>query len=232
MDKALTSSKLHCLCPQDGFILEQLQGEFPAAYLLLHPFLQPRTLPLASFTPEHYPSRSQIVADCQPVSWQSVVAGLGLPDIAAIDIALGTLSLSLRQEFCRDDYAQQLVQYCEQQGLIPPDNGYLPDICYASWLDMLAGDNDHLWCGDEFGEDCLPITLDELSGDGDTLAPYPHARFFSADGEVMLCTHWDRYYSLLAGTPDRLQPFTRFEGFYCQPDTYVRWSRPSLHAGA
>lgn len=232
MNKQLASSKQHCLCPQNGFILEQLQGEFSAAYLLLHPFLQPRTLPLASFIPDHYPSRSQIVADCLPVSWQSVVAGSGLPNIAAVDIALNTLSLSLRQEFCRDDYAQQLTRYCEQQGLIPPDKGYLPDVCYTPWLQILAGDSKQLWCCDEFGDDCLSKSVAELCGDGDTLAPYSHARFFSADGEVMLCTHWDGYYSLLAGTRDRLQPFTRFEGFYCQPDTRVRWSRPSLRAGA
>ncbi|SCK04849.1 DUF2711 family protein [Vogesella sp. LIG4] len=230
MGKTLMVSKPSCIAPQDGYILEQLREQFAAAYVLLHPFLRPHALPLSRFTPDSYPDRSEIVADCQPVNWQSVASATGLPDIAAIDIALCTQSHSLRQQLCRDDYAQQLAQYCEGHGLVPPDKGELPEIWQDQLLLLLAGNSDSVWYGDEFGDHCQLLSLARLGSDHQ--APHSHPRFFSPDGELMLSTHWDSYYSLVAGSPERLRPFTCFEGFYCQPDTRVRWSLPPKSAGA
>ncbi|GGX81537.1 DUF2711 family protein [Vogesella alkaliphila] len=219
MPANVLADKLACFCPQDGYVLTELGGQFSAAYVLLPPFLRPQTLPATRFTPEHYPSREEIVADCHPVSWQSVVTLTGLPDIAAVDLALRTRSLSLRQDLCREDFALQLDQACEQNGLIPPSAGELPDLWHDDWLALLARDKGWLWYGNEFGDACqrMPLT--------DPMNSHIHARYFSADGSIMLCSHWDSHYSLVCGDREHLLPFSRYEGFYCQPDTMVRWSR-------
>jgi hypothetical protein len=223
-ERILPAPDTFAVGPTDGKILEFYAGVFEAAYVLLHPFIRAVLIEKEKFKPSTYPTRSSIVKNCEPFSWQDVAAKAGLPSIAAVDIGLRSMILGLRKDLSNQEYAGKVESLVELDGILPPAEGCFSDLLHdrvLAYIQTLG--HEWVWVGDEFGTERKLYWIEDLKGQDD---PPTRGRcnVFSPDKSILWTTHWNSHFSFLCSSKANLARLKDFEGFLCDPKTEVYWS--------
>ncbi|MCZ4281964.1 DUF2711 family protein [Kiloniella laminariae] len=219
--------ELYASCPVGGKVLEYYRGQFEAVFILLHPFMRPRTISPDLFYPDTWPKKKEIIADCEPCSWNEVLCACGLKSLSEVDTGLRTLIGALNPERSNSVYAEVIENYCDQNNLIPPEPGDLSVIIENLVFETLMKKLGYrwLWVGDEFGLERKLHKIEDVIKADEIIAP-PHARYFTHDHQFLIATHWDSHCTFLCSSRERLETFLqneKFEGFFCTENTEVYW---------
>jgi hypothetical protein len=209
---------MFCSTPNDGKIITAYADQFSQVWVVLSPFLRPQALPLERFKPETYPTRNEILADCEPVTWSEILRNTRFETLSEIDFALRTYYHGLMRP------SRNLVEVLEQAindlKLIPPDKGDLaPHNERSFFLRLKDLGHQHLLISDEFGEKTSREAIDSLLAD--EILP-SHAVISTEDGSILISSHWDSCCSFLCAK-EELDQFSDLEKFECTERTEVYW---------
>jgi len=138
--RVLPEADRFATCPNDGKVLDYYAGVFASVYVVLSPFMAPLSDAFVAMCdspdPEAGPDRIAIVAHCRPVPWCEVARESGLPDLAAVDIALRTQIGGLSAAFRNTDYAARLKRLYENDRLWPPIEGQHAELLQHTVLEL------------------------------------------------------------------------------------------------
>ena len=116
-ERMLPEPDLFAACPNEGNILKFYSGQFESVYVLLHPFIRATSMDKARFCPETYPSKTEILSTCVPVSWHEVVEMTNLSNINEVDIGLRTGIGGLKAEFSNKGFADAIADLEEKTNI-------------------------------------------------------------------------------------------------------------------
>jgi hypothetical protein len=224
-ERILPAPDLFATCPNEGNILDFYKGQFESVFVLLHPFLRTKSINKELFYPGSYPSKTEILEHCAPVSWREIVPLTGLPDVNAVDIGLRTGIGGLKSEYANKEYSVSIDRLEEATNIVRPGEGEIPELLQNRLFTVLQKINqDWLWVGDEFGTERKLVWIDDLKGEYQLPS---HGNLFTPDKSILLTTHWDSHFSFLCSshkTIEAILDIDRFEGFFCDESTEVYWS--------
>lgn len=228
MDRILPKPDKFASCPYQGKILSYYHGYFEAVFIVLHPFLKPRLDKIKYFKSDSgvendFPSDSQILSWCSPVTWTEFLEVSGIDNLQNLDGALRNSIFGLKDRKRFQSHTDALVSTLQTQDLIAPDEGdipciLLPRICQA--LQSLG--YKWAWLGDEFCTERKLKWIEEL----DIAEIYCHGCIFTPDHKILLVSHWDSHCTFLCSSKGKISQFVQeaeLEGFYCTPQTEVYW---------
>lgn len=211
-------------CPNDGRILEYYKGQFDSVFILLHPFLLPKTIDMSRFCPEKWPGKHEIIEGCEAVSWARVLELTSLDSLSDIDIGLRTCIGGVQGDLANRSYADILDKLTEESNVIHPMEGALPplleNLIYES-IKVLG--HEYLWVGDEWGTERKLHWIEDLIEKAEVLGS---RCVFSHDHRLLVTTHWDSHCSFLCSSKEIIEQIldvNKFEGFYCTEKTEVYW---------
>ncbi|WLR57354.1 DUF2711 family protein [Mesobacillus subterraneus] len=210
---------------EDESIKEFYKGVFEEVYIFFHPFIKPVSMDVARFYEDQIVNKSQLVQHCEKVSWNQFMHLSGLISYEEIDIGLRTRILGLKKEFQVKKLAKLIDSICEQHHLIPPDEGFLPDLIMNDLLGAIKKESyDWIWVGDEFCTERKLEYIDDLISQ-DTLGRH---NLFTHDQSILITTHWDSHFSMIcSNSKEKLKRIIQtcsLEGFYCEEETEIYWS--------
>lgn len=209
---------MFCNTPNEGKILTAYADHFSTVWVVLSPFLRPRALPLKLFYPATYPTRNEILADCEPVSWSEVLRVSRFQSLGEVDVALRSYFHGLIRP--NKHLVQVLEQTINEHGLIPPNEGDLAPHNERKFLLRLKElGHQYLLVSDEFGQKTSRESVDFLLAE-DILPS--HAVISTEDGSILIGSHWDSCCSFLC-TKKRTDGFEELEKFKCTEETEVYW---------
>jgi hypothetical protein len=211
------------VCPPDGAIPPFYEGVFEAAYVLLNPFLRPRS-PSVEILGDT--SADEVCRNCDPVQWSEVQRLLDLPSLAAIDVALRTNIGGLVRELADEELAARLKDGLRRHNLLPPVEGMFPELSLEPVLSFIQSLGPQwLWVGDEFCTERKLHWIDDLKPAGAKTSLY-RGNVFTPDRSMLWTVHWDSHFSLFCSTRENVERLRRhpaLEGFACGPTTEVYW---------
>jgi hypothetical protein len=135
------------VCPLDGAILPFYEGVFEAAFVLLNPFVRPKS---SAVDIQADISAQDLCSTCDPVPWSEVQRLIGLPSLAAVDIALRTNIGGLNSKVADQSLADQLNDGLRRLELHHPVEGQFPELSLETVLSFVQSlGHDWVWVGDE-----------------------------------------------------------------------------------
>jgi hypothetical protein len=222
--RVLPDPDTFAVCPTDGAILPFYAGVFEAAYVLLNPFLRPNSAASNVFAEV---SAQEFCRDFKPVRWSEVQRLLGLPSLAAIDIALRTNIGGLKQGLADQSLADQLNEGLIRHRLHHPSEGGFPELNLDAVLSFVQSlGHQWVWGGDELCTERKLHWIDDLKPSGAKREVF-HRSLFTPDKSVLWTVHWDSHFSLFCSTRENVERISRhpdLEGFVCGPTTEIYWS--------
>ncbi len=223
--RILPPSDKYASCPYDEKVLSYYEGQFEAVYVVLSPFIRPRSISLDRFNPESWPSKQDLVAGSEPVTWKQILSMVSLKSIAEIDIGLRSSISGLNKKYANEDFAECLHLIAESEQLILPSEGDISPLVENRMYEALKRIGEQwLWVGDEFCTERKLFWIDDLI-DGDEIPA--HGCVFTPDKSILVTTHWDSHFSFLCSSKSKIERILEhepFEGFYCAEETEVFWS--------
>jgi hypothetical protein len=221
--REIPTPEVFASCPNSGPILEYYLGHFEAVFVLLSPFFKPTRCDDKRVEEDDWGDKHQQVAECDPVSWQQVLALTNLKNIAQIDVGLRTTIGGLNKSHANETFSVQLKPLAEQ-GVFLPDEGEVSPFLENRLLKAIQqlGHN-WLWLGDELATERKLYWIEDLMVKELFYRP---GNVFTHDHSILLTTHWDSHCSFLCAdkpTIERILAFDYFEGFYCTEETQVYW---------
>ena len=224
--RTLPPGDVYATCPFDGSVKDYYANVFDAVYVALSPFIRPSRLAAERFCPERYPTKSELLASCDPVAWSEVVRLSGLPSLAAVDVALRTQIHGLRGELQNPGYAKQLESLYETGTIMPPGEGEHSPFLYAPVLTIFKDlGHEWVWVGDELCTERKLHWIQDLIDRPSEIKGL--ANMFTPDRSLLWSVHWDSHFSFICGSRFRLDEVRlseRVEGFWCEDETEVYWS--------
>ncbi|MDN7452317.1 DUF2711 family protein [Burkholderia cenocepacia] len=227
MTRTLPQTDIYATCPTEGIVLDYYAGVFEAVYVCFNPFIRPAKISPQRFCPEKYPTNTELLNLCQPVTWRETMTLAGLPSLAAVDRGLKTQILGVRTEFRHEGHAKKLAALYDEALVMPPTEGEQSPFLYEPVFSIFKElGHEWAWIGDEFCTERKLHWIDDLVA-ADPTPICGHANVFSLDKSVLWSVHWDSHYTFLCGSRTDLEHAKvaeRLEGFYCTPTTDVFWS--------
>lgn len=172
------------------------------------------------------------------VRWREICELVGLADHCALDQALRTTILGLREDLEDQASAGRLLSYCDQNAIFRPTEGRLQPVMQAKFIEMFRRARvPEVIVGDEFGDDERLVSLGELDGDEawdrrQDLLPWGIRRISAPDHSLFVWVHWDSFYTAIFATAERLEGCKLselFEGFWCSDETTTYWlTQPAI----
>ncbi|MEM7590280.1 MAG: DUF2711 family protein [Cyanobacteria bacterium P01_A01_bin.83] len=216
-------------CPYHGKILSYYGEQFEAVFIVLHPFLRPKSDKLKYFRPDlatqedHFPTDEQILSWCSPVTWAEFLKASGIDSLQNLDGALRNYISGLIDRKRFQSYTDALVATLQREDLVAPNEGDIPSILLPRICQVLqALDYKWAWLGDEFCTERKLKWIDDLN----TTKFYCHGCIFTPDRQILLVSHWDSHCTFLCSNEDNIAQLVKeaeLEGFYCTPKTEVYW---------
>jgi len=224
------SPDIYATYPYDGKVLSYYADVFPSVYIAFSPFIEPVSIPPELFQLTTYPDRMSIANNCKAVLWKDVAKRSGLPNVAAVDIALRTQIHALRPGFMNIDYANRLERFYETDGILAPTEGEHSALLHNKVLELFqALGHDWVWVGDDFCTERKLYWIDDLKeGIKDPISGPRHCNVFAPDKTLLWTVHWDSHFSFLCSSSETALKSAdveeKLEGFFCDPETEVYWS--------
>ena len=223
-DRVLPKPEQYASCPYDEKILEFYKGQFDSVFILLHPFVYPKSIDIERFCPEKWPSKWDIIKDCEAVSWERILELTDLRSLSEVDIGLRTSISGLKKEIANETYASCLNELTEKKNIIHPSEGELPPLLENRIYEAVKSlGHEWLWVGDEFGTERKLYWIDDLIEKDEIPS---HGCVFTHDHSLLVTTHWDSHSSFLCSSKEIIEQILSaddFEGFYCTENTEVYW---------
>lgn len=223
-ERVLPAPDLFAVCPLDGPILPFYEGVFEAAYVLLNPFLRPRS-PSVVFS--EIATAEELCRTCDPVPWSEVQRLLGFSSCAEIDVALRTNIHGLRPEFTDKPLAARLNDGLNSHHLLHPVEGMFPELSLELMLSFIQSlDQRWVWVGDDMCTERKLHWIDDLKPLNGTTQLH-RGSVFTPDKSILWTVHWDSHFSIFCSTRENVERLSRhqgLEGFVCEPATEVYWS--------
>jgi hypothetical protein len=210
--------------PVDGRILDYYKGQFDSVYILLHPFIHPKSIEIERFCPKFYPKKHEMIEGCEAVRWKKILELTNLNALSEIYIGLRTRIHSLREEYANETFASCLEELIDKHGIIPPSGDSLPELIENRIYEAirLLGYR-WLWIGDQFGTERKLHWIDDLTDKDDVPS---NGCIFTHDHSILITTALDQHYSFLCSSRkiiEQILDIDNFEGFYCTEKTEVSW---------
>ena len=224
-DRVLPSPDIYASCPYDGKILSYYREQFEAVYIVLHPFLRPKSVQIKyPKTEEEWFDDRQILQWFDPVSWTEFLHLSGIDSWQNLDGALRSYIFGILDVKRFQSHTDALICSLEKEKLLPPNEGEIPCTLMSEIRQGLHSlGYKWVWLGDEF---CTKRKLEWLD-DLETTEKIPcHGCMFTADHEVLLMSHWDSHCTFLCSSKEKINRFlaqVELEGFYCTRQTEVYW---------
>ena len=225
--------------PETIPILEWYKEVHDTAFCILHPFVRVEpgferlVQPDADLDVD--PTREQLRAVSEPVSWEEVCQLLGLDDVGLLNLFLrGWIGL-LREE---PSDSRQAWEVLRRHGLLDPVFGEFSPYQLDSFVFSIAGlGYDKMIVGDEFGDEAIEYRPCDLICSESPFVNPAHPTLYTPDRSLLYASVVDAHFTILAGprnVVERIVNDFRFEGFFCLPETKILWggrfSRPGeLH---
>ena len=223
-DRALPKPEQYASCPDGGKILEFYKGQFDSVFILLHPFIYPKSIDIERFCPEQWPGKREIIEGCEAVSWERVLELTGLENLSEIDVGLRTSISGLKTEIANEAYASTLCELTEKKNIIHPSEGDLSPLIENRIYEAIKSlGHGWLWVGDEFGTERKLHWIDDLIVEDEIPC---HGCVFTHDHSLLVTTHWDSHCSFLCSSKEIIEKILStddLEGFYCTENTEVYW---------
>ncbi|MFY1710764.1 DUF2711 family protein [Tritonibacter mobilis] len=206
-------------CPFEGSILTAYGGHFSNVHIVLHPFLRPNSISADQFRPETYPTKFQIVNDCEPVTWAEVVEQSDFDNIGQLDVALRCSISGIVKSKHRKDLVELLQETTERLGIVQPSEGDIaPHVELEIWNGLKKAGFQTVKIADEFGDLIEEHTIDGLF-EKDCIPP--HGIIFSEDLDFHIASHWDSHCTFMAlNIPVDV---SKLEKFKCNEHTEIYW---------
>ena len=223
-ERVLPEPDKYASWPNEGKILEYYRGQFESVYIVLHPFLLPKSIDMERFCPDNWPSKHEIIEGCEAVSWAKVLELTNLNKLSEIDIGLRTSDGGLHEHLENKAFAEILYKLTDEKNIIHAQEGVLPPLLENRIYEAVkALGQDWLWVGDEFGTERKLHWIDDLIEKDEVPG---HGCVFSHDHSLLVTTHWDSHCSFLCSSKEIIElilAVEKFEGFYCTEKTKVYW---------
>ena len=224
-DRVLPSPDIYASCPDDGKILSYYSEQFEVVYIVLHPFLRPKSDRIEYLkTKEDWFSDSQILQWFDPVGWTEFLHLSGIDNWQNLDGALRNyiFGISDRERF--QSYTDALIYTLERENLFPPYEGEIPCVLMSKIRRGLHSlGYKWVWLGDEFCTERKLEWIDDL----ETTEKIPcHGCIFTPDHKILMISHWDSHCTFFCSSREKISTFlaqAKLEGFYCTPQTEVYW---------
>ncbi|MDM0039671.1 DUF2711 family protein [Variovorax sp. J22G21] len=218
----------YAVCPMDGPVLAFYEGEFEAAYVLLNPFLRPKSTTFeVTASALDGMSVDELCRAFEAVRWSEVRDLCGFPSIASIDVALRTMIGGLGKEHADKELADVLANSLKRHGLLPPVEGMFPALVQEPLLSFVQSlEQDWLWVGDEFCTERKLCWIDDLKLATANMT-LVRGSVFTPDKAALWTVHWDSHFTLFCSSSLNVQRLARhpvLEGFVCAPETEIYWS--------
>ncbi|WP_243614737.1 DUF2711 family protein [Shimia aestuarii] len=199
--------------------MKAYDGHFSNARIVLHPFLRPNSISVDQFRPETYPTKFQIVNDCQPVSWMEVVEQSDFDNIGQLDVALRCSISGIVKSKHREDLVELLQETTEKLSLVQPSEGEIaPHVELEVWKRLKKAGIHKVKVADEFGDLIEVHTIDGLF-EKDCIPL--HGIIFNENLDFHIASHWDSHCTFIAFKTQI--DFSRLESFECNERTQVYW---------
>lgn len=218
----------YAVCPpSDKPIKEYYDGVFEEIFIFFHPFIKPKTLEYQLFKPSTYPTKNDIIENCEAITWEQILKITGIDSFRRLDIGLRTLISGLKPKFANKDVAKVIESVCVEKRIVPPTEGFFPEFLMNVILQQIIREgHEWIWCGDEFSTERKLEYIDDLIADNNAFRN-EHINLFTNDNKILITTHWDSHFSMLCsdkGTVNRIVKSCNLEGFYCSENTEIYWS--------
>ena len=231
-ERTLPAPDIYATCPYKGKVLSYYAGVFPSVYISFSPFIEPVSISHELFESATYPDRMSVANHCKAVLWNDVAKRSGLPNAAAVDIALRTQIHGLRAEFMNKDYAGRLARLYETERILPPTEGEHSPLVHNKVLELFQElGHDWVWVGDELCTERKLYWIDDLkAGVKDPISG--NCNVFASDKSLLWSVHWDSHFSFLCSSSETALKSVgveeKLEGFFCDPGTEVYWSLQNI----
>lgn len=228
VERVIPAPDRFAVCAPEGApILSFYEGVFEAAYVLFHPFIRPVGIEKERFNPDTYPTKSELLGKCRPVTWREVLTLCALQSVAEIDIGLRTAIHGLKDEFMNYRFEAEIERVYDEHGVVMPAEGNLAELIQNDVFSAIRSlGYESIWIGDEF---CTERKLEWVEDLFDKESDYflPHCNYFTPDKRLLVATHWDSHFSLLCSNRANIDQILKqypFEGFFCDDKTEIYWS--------
>lgn len=212
--------------PQDFVSPQKLRTKLqPTAYELTEMLSSSRNS--RSRASNIYPSWSLLKRLATPVSWSQVASETNL-SLHHIAIGLLTSIGAVGSRWQNNQMADKLEKYADACGLFYPTEGDIPPLLEAHLEAALNKIGiDHLHAVDEFGTHQRIVPASEFSSEKAVMADTPcHSRLVSTSIDVIVASHWDSFWTVVAG-PRRfvtdLAVHKEFDAVIATSDTTNAW---------
>lgn len=223
-EKFLPQPEVFASCPHEGKILDFYRSHFESVYIMLHPFLLLKSMPIERFERDDWPSKIEINEGCNPLSWKDVLEKIDLNSISEIDIGLRSIIGGLNKKFRNDVFVKSILKLAKENIILPSEGDLAPLIENRLFGSLKTLGFHWFWLGDELGTERKLCSVEEII-EGDKILA--HGNTFSHDHKVLITTHWDSHFSLLCSSKnviDNVLKLENFEGFYATEKTEMYWS--------
>lgn len=161
-----------------------------------------------------YPPASLLKRAATPVSWSHIAHELRL---SVRDVAVGLqTSIGAGGNDCQDKKtAEMLEKFADSACLFYPAEGGIPPLLEAPIGTALANAGiKQLHLVSEFGRPERIVAASELVAPKSVLANAPqHSRLVSSSLNVVIASHWDSFWTVVAGPREFVAQLTAYEGF-------------------
>lgn len=176
----------------------------------------------------NFPTHDEILRNGTSVRWSEVKEGCNFDSLAELNKALGTTIGSYRAVFSRQDLADRLLQYAEQEQIFLPEEGTFSVLSKLSILNSFRRLGKGLIVvEDEYLEKKITIDIRELTDEQFCAKiEYKDYYIYDIDEEILFAIDWDDFFFLIAGPTSVLELVLTnfsFEGFFCDENTKVYW---------
>lgn len=175
-----------------------------------------------------YPTDEQILKFGSPVKWSEVKSTAGFADYAEINKALRSTIGGYRAVFSRDDLADRLLTFANQNQVFLPTEGQFDALSKASILKAFRKLNKtSIVIEDEYQEKKVTLDITDISSEKFSekiqLKDY---YIYDTDRELLFAIDWDFCFFLICSNQKKLAEILtdqEFEGFYCDETTELPW---------
>ena len=166
----------------------------------------------------------------RPIRWSEVAAVTGIPNFSALNRALLTSIGALKPEFQDSKSAELLRSYCRANRVFMPTEGAIQPMMERGIAALLkTAGLDRAELASEFDATGVDVNVSELEVDAPwEIAGNPRSisRIYAPDRSLLVAVDWDSFFTLIAGTHERLRRSeveSAFEGFPCSSETRHDW---------
>lgn len=177
---------------------------------------------------DDYPDDTEILKHGIPVRWEEVKLGCNFVRLEDVNKALKTTIGAYRKEFSREDLADRLSAWTEENRIFVPSEGQFN---VFSKIAILKGfrhlRKSSILVEDEYGERKNEIDISDISDDEFIQSlECKDYYIYDVNKELLFALDWDDFFFLICSSEEKLGKLTRalnLEGFYCDDATKQSW---------